>query len=230
MSTRVFISTPMLAASRASSPARRATTVLPPNFPRQATITIAPQFVRFWRPLTSPIRVRIPVNAKNAGKRNTTTRSSSFCFMLLARSDFGSFGSFRVPTRCEGESPLPLLDQALDHSWARAGLQDDASDTRAPCLALGVVLHAALRNDPSSWKPCSGRRAVDTLQLVNAHGLRLSGSARRKGRRKRSKVTLPHAPDANSIDLVGSNPFDEFPPGRSSLAHVFNIMRPIAET
>ena len=73
---RVFMSMPTAAASRVLIPVKRATEKLPPNLPKQATAISAKQSIQSLKPATSPSCVRRPLNAKNRGKKPTTTKSS----------------------------------------------------------------------------------------------------------------------------------------------------------
>ena len=73
---RVFISTPSADESRQLSPVIRAAIALPPNLPIDATAMISAHIIHCSYPLTSPICVRRPVYAKNAGSNSTITMSS----------------------------------------------------------------------------------------------------------------------------------------------------------
>ena len=76
---------PRAAESRHGRPERRAAIVLPPNLPTHATRMISPHSSHCSAPLTSWICVRSPLNAKNAGRRSTTTRSSRRSLRARAR-------------------------------------------------------------------------------------------------------------------------------------------------
>ena len=75
---RVFMRMPSADDSRHLRPVMRAATALPPNLPAQATRMMSAHMIQAPRESRRPSCVRSPLYAKNIGKRNTTTKSSSF--------------------------------------------------------------------------------------------------------------------------------------------------------
>ena len=82
---RVFIRTPSAAASRQPSPVSRAATTLPPNLPaRRDEDDQRRTAARLSPPLTRPICVRMPVNAKKAGRKQHDARGPRASSVELA--------------------------------------------------------------------------------------------------------------------------------------------------
>ena len=112
MRPRVFMRTPSAEASRQPMPVSRAAIAEPPNFPIEATPMMARQTSHSAPVETRPISVRMPVKAKNAGNRRTTTMSSRRSVRSRARLE--SCGMTAPMAKAPKTAWMPMTSVAHD--------------------------------------------------------------------------------------------------------------------
>ena len=137
MSPRVFIIAPRAAAERASFPAMRAARKVPPNFPSVAATMIAAQMSQLSHPETSPISVRNPVSAKNAGRSSTVTTSLSL--WVNSRASRESWGITAPSRNAPNTACTPMASVASAESSTATNAMGIAAGGSAACVfALSI--------------------------------------------------------------------------------------------